>query len=120
VLLDDETRRERDELLALSSSAVDHGHLVAAVGEVDMANAPSLAEYLVQFANGDVILDLSAVTFIDSSGLHALVAAHKRLGLRGARLVLHGTSPYAQRVIEITGLDRYLDLDGVDPGGLDE
>lgn len=45
----------------------------------------SLAE-----APGDVMLDLSCVTFVDSTGIGALVTLHKRLAARGRRLRVFG------------------------------
>jgi anti-anti-sigma factor len=45
----------------------------------------SLAE-----ATGDVMLDLSRVTFVDSTGIGALVILHKRLVARGHRLKVSG------------------------------
>ena len=103
--------------LSLSTRATDDGHLVVVSGEVDMSCAARLAECLVQFANGNVIVDLSAVDFIDSSGLAALVAAHKRITQRGDQLVVHGMSSMALRVMEITGLDHVLNLNGQSPNG---
>ena len=58
---------------------------IKARGELDIATAPRLAGVV----NDDsvllaaaVLLDLSAVTFVDSSGLHALIAIHEALGNR--------------------------------------
>ena len=97
---------------ALTSVAVDDGHLVTVAGEVDIATAPALGECLVRFSDGDVTVDLSAVDFIDSSGLNALVTSHNQIERRGSRLVLRGTSSVTQRLLEITGLDEVLNLDG--------
>lgn len=83
--------------------ATASGHLVAVSGEVDIAAAPSLAETLVQFANGDVIVDLSDVTFMDASGLHALMAAQRHIERRKGRLVVQDASPVVRSVFEITG-----------------
>src|SRR4051794_40601086 len=105
------------DALQLSSTDVDGGHRVTVSGEVDMATAPQLAEYLVQFAGGDVHVDLSAVTFLDSSGLSALVASQKRIERSGGQLVIHGTSPLVDHVIEVTGLDHYLHVDADVPDG---
>ena len=93
-------------------TAIETGHLVSVVGEVDLATAPQLAESLVQFANGDVTVDLTQVTFLDSTGLHALVTAHEHLERRAARLRVTGASTAVLRVLEISGLDRYLQIDG--------
>jgi len=103
-------------------SALPGGHLVVVSGEVDMATAPSLAGALVPFANGTVTVDLSDVTFIDSTGLKALVAAHRQIERRRSRLIVRGVAPIVRRLFEIAGLDALLRADPVDdyePPGLD-
>ena len=56
-------------------------------GKIDTATAAALAEYLVQFDDGsNVTVDFSGVTFLDASGMHALHAAHARLGRQGSTL----------------------------------
>lgn len=52
-----------------------------------------------------VILDLSQVEFLDSSGLGAVVGSMKQLG-RGRRLDLAGLTPSVEKVFRITRMDR--------------
>lgn len=54
------------EPFRLRISATAEDHVVAVSGDVDMASAPTLAEALLQFGDGDVIADLTNVTFIDT------------------------------------------------------
>jgi anti-sigma B factor antagonist len=91
--------------------AYEQGNIVVVSGEIDLTTAPQLGESIAQFSNGDVIVDLTAVEFIDSSGLQVLVVAHRRLADRGSRLVIRGASPMAMTVMEITGLDEVFDFD---------
>ncbi|TMV04869.1 STAS domain-containing protein [Ruegeria sediminis] len=56
-----------------------------------------------------VILDLSAVEFIDSSGLGAIVAAMKQLG-GGRRLDLAGLTPVVEKVFRLTRMDTVFTL----------
>lgn len=56
-----------------------------------------------------VILDLSAVEFIDSSGLGAIVAAMKQLG-NGRRMDLAGLSPTVEKVFRLTRMDTVFNL----------
>jgi len=95
-------------------SAVPGGHLVTIAGEVDMATAPTLAETLVQFANGSVTVDLGDVTFIDSSGLSALLAAERHIRRRQGRLFVQGVNPITRKLFELTGLDTFLCASGDD------
>ena len=76
-------------------------------GEVDLCTAPELERALVQeiHAAREVLLDLSEVSFIDSSGLHAIVAAAQAARSDGGALVLDSRMPdQARRLFEITGL----------------
>jgi anti-sigma B factor antagonist len=59
---------------------------------------------LTRDATGDVILDLGMVDFLDSSGLGALVAARKLLGI-GRHLELAGLRPPVARVMTLTRMD---------------
>jgi anti-anti-sigma factor len=94
-------------------SALNGGHLVSVAGEIDMATAPRLAETLVQFAIGSVTVDLSGVTFIDASGLRALIAAQRHIERREGRLTLRGVKPFTRRLFEMTDLDRLVSVNGM-------
>jgi anti-anti-sigma factor len=80
---------------------------IAVRGELDMAAAPDLSEAIAKAAgNGvtTVVLDLSAVTFLDSSAIGALVASGRDAAEAGARLQIGPRSDIVTRVLEITGL----------------
>ncbi len=77
-------------------------------GELDLESGPRLREFLArEMARHEVsfLVDLSRVTFIDSSGLHALVASLRRAGLlnRPFSIVLDPAGR-VQRLLEVTGL----------------
>jgi anti-sigma B factor antagonist len=55
-----------------------------------------------------VVVDLSEISFIDSTALGVLVQETKRLEGRGHSLVLVTNDPRTRRVLEVTGLDRLL------------
>jgi len=102
----------RDTGLSLTATQLDgQGHLVTVTGAVDIATAPQLAEYLVQFNDGPVAVDLSEVSFLDSSGMNALLAVHRHLERRDSHLTIRGATPIVLRVLEISGLDHLLDLE---------
>ena len=88
--------------------------VVTARGEIDMATAPALADLLRNLAADGyrkVIVAMSGVTFIDSSGLQVLIAARKAGHDRSA-LRLVGVAGGAKRLLEITGLTTVLPVWG--------
>ena len=75
-------------------------------GELDMATVPEL-EAAMQTARGrasGVVLDLSAVTFIDSTGVSFVMRAHNEATQVGFRLELVPGPPVVQRVFELVGM----------------
>jgi anti-sigma B factor antagonist len=77
------------------------------IGEIDLYTAPRLHEVLLQgIAEGahQVVVDLSAVTFIDSTALGVLVRSAKQLGPDGGALHLVCGPGGVRRLIEIAGL----------------
>jgi anti-anti-sigma factor len=77
--------------------------VVALTGEIDMATADAVVAALEPWvqAGGPVILDMSHVTFMDSTGLHALVMAAKALGERGC-IIVHGAHGGVASLFRIT------------------
>ncbi len=66
-----------------------------------------------------IVLDLSNVEFIDSSGLGAIVAAMKSLGAE-RRLALAGLTPSVERVFKLTRMDSVFHVFPTLDGALDE
>ena len=74
-------------------------------GELDMSAAPGLAEAIGKIEDGaTVVLDLSGVTFLDSSAIGALVGCGREMAESGGRLQIGPRSDIVKRVLEITGL----------------
>lgn len=82
--------------------------IVAPVGELDIATSDALDQALAQ--NIDTILDLSDISFMDSTGIRTIVGVHNRLNEAGRRLRLVVPAGPVARIIEITGLTGALDL----------
>jgi anti-anti-sigma factor len=88
---------------------------VAVAGELDIFSAPKLTEALsvvdlpVDLRNGSrTLLDLSRVTFIDSSGLACLIAADQDAKADGRRVHLRGVRGQVQMLLNLSGLtDRF-------------
>lgn len=81
--------------------------VVAARGEVDVEAAPSLREALSELLQSGrpVVVDLTDVSFLDSTGLGALVAARTAATERGVSLPLVCSQPRILKLFTITGLD---------------
>jgi anti-anti-sigma factor len=78
--------------------------LVQPQGEVDLLTAPQLSAALLGCSETHrrLVCDLSEVTFMDSTGLRALIEARRR---DPERFLLGGTSPQVERLLELTGTD---------------
>ncbi|MEZ5239655.1 MAG: STAS domain-containing protein [Microthrixaceae bacterium] len=88
----------------LEIEETDRSDTMVLRGELDSHTAGSLDEALDRAdEKSDLVLDLSAVDFVDSSGLRVLVAHHQRCDA-GARLELAGPSGAVRRLLEMTGL----------------
>ena len=85
--------------------------VVAAPEEIDITNAPDLRAALLAAAadrHGTLVADLTRTRFCDSSGLHTLLAAHKRARAEGGELLLVIPSTTVLRVFALTAIDRMI------------
>src|SRR6266576_3377633 len=101
-------------LLDLSENELDDGTFVLGLGgELDVANAPVLKHVLrAAEARGHprIVVDLSDVPLIDSTGLSVLVSSHKRLRRDGRALLVVIPEAGLLMKFEIAGLDRLLSI----------
>jgi anti-anti-sigma factor len=82
-------------------------HWLILTGELDLASAPALEariERLCVEGASVVVLDLSKLGFMDSTGLQAVLAATKRCERDGLELLLTGATGAVQRLFELTGV----------------
>ena len=85
------------------------GAVVASLaGDVDLESSPRARELLLGLVRGGrkVLVDLSAVHYIDSSGVASLIEALKAARLGGTGFALVAPNPAALRVLELARLDR--------------
>jgi anti-sigma B factor antagonist len=85
--------------------------VVTAPQEIDITNAPELSSALMQAAAdgpGTLVADMSRTRFCDSSGLHTLLAAHKRAQAEGGELLLVIRSAAVLRIFALTTVDRMI------------
>ena len=76
------------------------------VGELDLGTYDTAMAALAGLfeASGDVVLDLTDLTFVDSSGIRLFILLHQSLGQRG-RLVLQSPTPHVAGILQIAGLE---------------
>jgi anti-sigma B factor antagonist len=94
------------DALELSSHREADVTVVAATGDLDIVTSPQLDASLTEArrASGNVILDLSAVDFMDTSCLAVIVGHWKKLAARGGTLALAGARYRYTKTLWITGL----------------
>lgn len=106
--------QSQGELSQSSYEVVDSGECRLAIsGEVDLSVMPDLVaelEFLIEQVSPRLLVDLSAVTFIDSSGLVALIRAKASADQRGGGLVLTGADEAVEGLLRLTRLDRYFEI----------
>lgn len=95
--------------VAIETRRADGHAIVAVSGEVDMASADAVTDALEQAATAETGLsrlccDLSGVTFLDSSGLGALVSGRRTCMEHGIEIVLAGIPRNVRRVLELSGV----------------
>ncbi len=98
----------------LEATTTDEGtQLVTVRGEIHVSTAQEFSRRLEEaIAHGApaLVLDLTGVEFIDSTGLSVLLNGQRSVTLRGGRLALAVSNPTVLRLFEITRLDATFDL----------
>ncbi len=108
---EDPPRRSLLEVVALPGPQTT----LELAGELDPGTASTLQDRLTDLAAdtavSSVVVDLAQITFLDSSGVRALVAGNQALRARSAELILRSPNPNVRRVLEVTGLTQLLALE---------
>jgi anti-sigma B factor antagonist len=81
--------------------------VVFAVGEIDLAVSPVMREVMTEAVEScrHVIVDLSAVSFLDSTGLSVLLGTHKTVAAARRSMSLAGPCGVVAKVLRITRID---------------
>jgi anti-anti-sigma factor len=99
----------------------ERGVVIAAVaGEIDVSTVAQFRECLLELADngGTLIVDLNRVTFIDSTGLGALVATAGRAAEHGGSLYAVCAQPQPRKLLWMTGVDKRIPLAATVAGAL--
>ena len=103
----------RGQSLEVRSERAGSTHTLYLAGELDSASAPTLGREIDWVELGDpkaLVLDISALTFIDSAGISLLLCVDSRLGLGSNSVRVVGAAGQVRRVLEATGVSEHLDL----------
>ena len=101
----------------------DDGVVVQLAGELDMLSAPDVSDQLsalLEAGETRLVMDLTGLQFLDSSGLSALLGAHQAAQARGASLVLRSPNERIVRLVNISGLGDVFEIraaHGGEPSG---
>lgn len=87
------------------------GHSVlTATGEIDLATAPLLEERMNTMRDGSLVLDLTGIDFIDSTGLRVILAADLAATEHGRNLAIVAVDGPVTRLFQITGVGQRLSI----------
>ncbi|HVP10161.1 MAG TPA: STAS domain-containing protein [Phycisphaerae bacterium] len=104
---------ENETNLVRDVRRADDGTLVVLSGDVDLHHSPALHAALVEVAGNRpkrLMIDLSEVPYMDSSGVGTLVEVFRRVTAYKGKMVLFGLNPRVRSVFEITKLDRFFTI----------
>lgn len=99
--------------LQIEDIAEDGRQVVRPRGELDLAEVPALRDRLRELvcAERETVLDLSGITFIDSSGIQLLFEATREAESNGWRLQLRDPSPVTYGTLKLAGVLTLLGLE---------
>jgi anti-sigma B factor antagonist len=104
-----------ERILAIASSAVDGVDVVRVTGEVDLTNAEEVRQAVEATTTVSVVLDLTEVAYLDSSGLRAIDRCHRHLvSDQRALLIVSPPETASDWTLRVAGFDRSLVLDSLD------
>jgi anti-anti-sigma factor len=82
-----------------------------ASGELDLSSAGTLETYVGELCTdgaSEVVLDLSGLDFMDSTGLRSLLVSEELCAVSGCSLLIGATTPDVERLLELAGLSELL------------
>jgi len=102
----------RDPVMEIEQAVANRALILRLSGELDLKTAPSFKETVLQALGAarlhDLVVNLSAVTFVDSSGIGVLLGSYKELQRGGGQVVLVAPQPHVRTVLELAGLARLM------------
>ncbi len=95
-------------------STKDRTLIIKLDGELDLVRAHEFRETvdraLDEMMSRNLIIDLSSVTFIDSSGLGVILGRFRKIKSGRGEMVLYGAGPNVERILELSGITTFVPL----------
>jgi anti-sigma B factor antagonist len=107
--------RERRKQLSVDTVQERGTDVVRVRGEIDLRCSPELRDRLLEAAGGGrglLVIDLSDVPYMDSSGVGTMVYVKREAERAGRQLVLLGLQPRVRSLFEIAHLDKFFRIIG--------
>ncbi|MFI8194808.1 STAS domain-containing protein [Streptomyces sp. NPDC085946] len=97
--------------LAVAATVTDGIRVVTVAGEIDHHTGDRLRDALdiTGTVRPRIVIDMRQVTFLDSSGINILIAAHQNITQAGGWLRLAGLTDSVQHVLQLVGVDEVID-----------
>jgi anti-sigma B factor antagonist len=95
--------------LEVETEKRDRWNVISLRGEIDVYTAPRLRQALIDLVEGDatdILVDMTRVDFLDSTGLGVLVGGLKRVKAKDGSLEIVATQDKILKIFEITGLSK--------------
>jgi anti-anti-sigma factor len=98
--------------LSISATSTVDGVVLVLDGTLDVATAADLEDAVREHVRHGALIQLDAgdLTMCDSTGLGAIVRAHRHAAAACARIVLRGPRPYVADLLAMTGLERVIEV----------
>ena len=98
--------------LSTSATTTADGTILALVGSLDIATADQFETAVAEQVRPDgvIVLDAAGLLICDSTGLGAIVRAHRRAVATGSHLVVRSPRPYIADLLAMTGVDKVIEV----------
>ena len=101
------------DILNINIESKDEKVFVSLNGEIDISNVKLLNEYIEKMyeQGNEFIVDFENLTYIDSTGLGALVHIYKALDAEGKKLTIKNVNDNIKKLFAITNLDNLIGIE---------
>jgi len=107
------TRPDDGRALAIVPHDEDGVQRIVLTGELDVSTVPEFNKRMSELRHRgfhSIVLDLAGVTFMDSTGLSAILVAEMHARMRGQRFSLVEGPPHVSELFRLTGVDNFLEI----------